>query len=166
MGRHTRHTGDAMNRRKFMKQSLVAGVAASGALRLEANDAFVTPVGAGRIVTLAAKAAPISLDLAKTVVMVVDMQNDFASKGGSFDRDGFDLSIIKRAIPPTAKVLSAARAAGLKIIYLKFGFRPDLSAAGELLCLEVMPTHAEANYVHLNTGNGDVNELRVAGQHP
>jgi len=48
---------------------------------------------------------PISLDLAKTVVMVVDRQNDFGSKGGVFDRDGFDLSIIQRAVPLTAKAL-------------------------------------------------------------
>jgi hypothetical protein len=81
-----------MNRRKFMKQSLVVGVAASGALRLDAGKAFAedAPTGGGRSATLAAKPTPISLDLAKTVVMVVDMQNDFGSKGGMFDRAGFD----------------------------------------------------------------------------
>src|SRR6516164_8394534 len=71
-------TEGAMNRRKFMKQSLVVGVAASGALRLDAGKAFAedAPTGGGRSATLAAKPTPISLDLAKTVVMVVDMQND------------------------------------------------------------------------------------------
>jgi hypothetical protein len=121
-----------MNRRKFMKQSLVAGVAASGALRLDAGKAFAedAPTGGGRSATLAAKPTPISLDLAKTVVMVVDMQNDFGSKGGMFDRAGFDISIVQRAVAPTAKVLAAARSVGVKIVYLKMGFRPDLYDMG------------------------------------
>ena len=121
-----------MNRRNFMKHSLAAGVAASGVLRLDAGTVFAAgaPSGQGRGVTLVAKPAPITFDLAKTVVMVVDMQNDFGSKGGMFDRAGFDISIIQRAVPPTAKVLAAARNAGIKIIYLKMGFRPDLSDLG------------------------------------
>jgi len=121
-----------MNRRKFMKQGMVAGVAASRLLPLDAKNAFATegPAGVGRSVTLAAKPTQISLDLAKTVVMVVDMQNDFASKGGMFNRAGFDISIVQRAVPPTAKVLAAARSAGIKIVYLKMGFRPDLSDMG------------------------------------
>src|SRR5438270_179841 len=121
-----------MNRRNFMKHSLAAGVAASGVLRLDAGTVFAAgaPSGQGRSVTLVAKPAPITFDLAKTVVMVVDMQNDFGSKGGMFDRAGFDISIIQRAVPPTAKVLAAARNAGIKIIYLKMGFRPDLSDLG------------------------------------
>src|SRR5215831_3318472 len=120
-----------MNRRLFVKQSLALGVAASGPLRLDASEAFAdAPLGNERTVTLAAKPTPISIDLAKTVVMVVDMQNDFASKGGMFDRAGFDISIVQRAIPPTAKVLAAARSAGIKNVYLKMGFRPDLSDMG------------------------------------
>jgi len=84
----------------------------------------------GRIVTLAAEPGAVDLDLTETVVMVVDMQNDFGSKGGMFDRAGFDISIVQRAIPPTAKVLTAARRAGIIIVYLKMGFRPDLSDIG------------------------------------
>jgi ureidoacrylate peracid hydrolase len=121
-----------MNRRKFMKQSFAAGVATSAVLHPDAGKAFMMDASAanGRTVILSAKPAAISLDLAKTVVMVVDMQNDFGSKGGMFDRAGFDISIIQRAVPPTAKVLEAARSAGIKIVYLKMGFRPDLSDMG------------------------------------
>ena len=66
-----------------------------------------------RIVQFAAKPEPVAIDIAKTAVIVVDMQNDFGSKGGMFDRAGFDISIIQRAVPPTAKVLAAARNAGI-----------------------------------------------------
>src|SRR5438128_8279231 len=81
-------------------------------------------------VTLDAKPEPIAVDPARTAVIVVDMENDFAAKGGMFDRAGADISGAQKAIAPTAKVLAAARQAGMKIIYLKMGYRPDLSDLG------------------------------------
>ncbi len=84
----------------------------------------------GQVVTIDAKPEPIAIDTAKTAVIVVDMQNDFGAKGGMFDRAGIDLSAFQRAVGPTAKVLASARRAGVKIVYLKMGFRPDLSDLG------------------------------------
>jgi hypothetical protein len=43
---------------------------------------------------LDAKPRPIVIDTAGTVVIVVDMQNDFGSKGGMFDGAGIDISRI------------------------------------------------------------------------
>jgi ureidoacrylate peracid hydrolase len=68
---------------------------------------------------LQAKPKPITLDLTRTAVIVVDMQNDFGSKGGLFDLMGIDRTEIQKVVAPTARVLAAARKAGLKIIYLK-----------------------------------------------
>jgi nicotinamidase-related amidase len=82
------------------------------------------------MVMLDAKPEPIAIDPARSAVIVVDMENDFAAKGGMFDRAGIDISGAQKAIAPTAKVLGAARQAGLKIIYLKMGYRPDLSDLG------------------------------------
>jgi len=79
---------------------------------------------------LDAKPETITFDTKKTVVLVIDMQNDFGSKGGMFDRAGIDISGIQKAVDPTAKVLAAARKAGIKIIYLKMGYKPDLSDLG------------------------------------
>ena len=58
------------------------------------------------------------------------MQNDFGTPGGMFDRAGLDISLIQKAVGPTARVLASARAAGIRIVYLKMGFRPDLSDLG------------------------------------
>ena len=58
------------------------------------------------------------------------MQNDFGSKRGMFDLAGIDISMIQKAVGPTAKVLASARNAGIKIVYLKMGYRPDLSDLG------------------------------------
>jgi len=82
------------------------------------------------MVTLEAKPEPIAIDPARSAVIVVDMENDFVAKGGMFDRAGVDISGAQKAIAPTAKVLAAARQAGLKIIYLKMGYRADLSDLG------------------------------------
>lgn len=84
----------------------------------------------GRVVTIEAQPESIAIDTVRTAVIVVDMQNDFGAKGGMLDRAGIDLSVIRRAIAPTARVLSAARGAGISIVYLKMGFRGDLSDAG------------------------------------
>jgi ureidoacrylate peracid hydrolase len=63
--------------------------------------------------------------------MVVDMQNDFCSKGGLFDWVGIDISAIRNTIRPIRKLLSAAREVGIKIVYLKMSFRADLSDLGD-----------------------------------
>ncbi len=84
----------------------------------------------GRVIKLDAKPDPVTVDTAKTAVIVVDMQNDFGAKGGMFDRAGIEISGIQKAVGPTAKVLAAARQAGVKVIYLKMGYRPDLSDLG------------------------------------
>jgi ureidoacrylate peracid hydrolase len=81
-------------------------------------------------VNLDAEPEAITFDTAQTAVLVVDMQNDFGSKGGMFDRAGIDISGIQKAVDPTARVLAAARKAGIKIIYLKMGYKPDLSDLG------------------------------------
>src|SRR4051812_4798913 len=84
----------------------------------------------GHVINLGAKPEAFVFDPAKTAVIVVDMQNDFGAKGGMLDRAGLDVSGIQKAVAPTAKVLGAARQAGIKIIYLKMAFKPDLSDMG------------------------------------
>jgi nicotinamidase-related amidase len=77
-----------------------------------------------------AKPKSITIEPTKSAVLVVDMQNDFGSKGGMFDRAGLDISMIQATVRPTSKVLVAARHAGIPIVYLKMGFRPDLADLG------------------------------------
>jgi len=83
------------------------------------------------IAIINAKPEPITIEIPKTAVIVVDMQNDFGSKGGMFNRAGLDISMIRSAVPPTSRVLASARQRGIAIIYLKMGFRADLSDLGD-----------------------------------
>ncbi len=91
-----------------------------------------TPAGTAgrRIVSVEAKPEPITIDTARTAALVVDMQNDFGAKGGMFDRAGIDISITRAAVEPTARALASMRKAGISVIYLKMGFRSDLSDLG------------------------------------
>src|SRR2546426_12786827 len=81
-----------------MAVSSLAGVAKGSAFNRSntASDSFHST--RSRIVSIEAKPAPIAIDTAKTAVIVVDMQNDFGTKGGMFDRAGFDVSIIQKAV--------------------------------------------------------------------
>jgi ureidoacrylate peracid hydrolase len=87
-------------------------------------------VAGSRTIELDAKPQPIAIDAARTAVIVIDMQNDFGSKGGMFDLAGIDITGIQNVVAPIARVLVAARGAGIRIIYLKMAFRPDLSDLG------------------------------------
>ena len=117
------------SRREMLGLSVgLSGLAlTSGAGSIFAQEAKRTPT---RILTIDAKPDPIAIDAAKTAVIVVDMQNDFGSEGGMMQRAGIDISMIQAAVAPTAKVLAAARKEGIKVIYLKMAFKPDLSDAG------------------------------------
>ena len=83
-----------------------------------------------KTVNLPAKPEDITIDPARTAVIVVDMQNAFASKGGMLDLIGLDISGAKSAVAATKKVIEAARAAKLKVIYLLLSYAPDLSDSG------------------------------------
>ncbi len=81
-------------------------------------------------VEVPARPAPCSLEPTKTAVVVVDMQNDFASPGGMFDRAGIDITCIQAIVPNVRAILESARANKLPVVYLKMGFHPDLVDAG------------------------------------
>ena len=76
------------------------------------------------------KPEAIEVDLAKTAFVIVDMQNAFASKGGTLDLAGADLSEAPRVVRTIRSVLDAARAAGVAVVHLQVGYKPDLSNAG------------------------------------
>jgi ureidoacrylate peracid hydrolase len=83
-----------------------------------------------RTVTLPARPEPIRVRVDNTAVVVIDMQNAYASPGGYLDLAGFDIEGAKRVIAQSAKVLDTARAAGLPVIYFQNGWDSDYVEAG------------------------------------
>ena len=79
---------------------------------------------------LNSKPEPIEIDLAHAAVLVVDMQNAFASRGGMLDLAGIDISGASCVAQNIRNVLDVARRAGVLIVYLQMGYNADLSNAG------------------------------------
>jgi ureidoacrylate peracid hydrolase len=84
----------------------------------------------GRRVTLPARPEPLSLAVDETAVVVVDMQNAYASPGGYLDIAGFDISGASAAIDAIAETVAVARAAGVTVIYFQNGWDKDYVEAG------------------------------------
>jgi ureidoacrylate peracid hydrolase len=82
------------------------------------------------VLELKAKPEAISVDFDRAAIVVVDMQNAFASKGGMLDIAGADLSDAQRVVRTIRDVLTAARRAGMPVVYLQMGYKPDLSNSG------------------------------------
>lgn len=83
-----------------------------------------------RTVTLPARPEPLTLAVEETAVVVVDMQNAYASPGGYLDLAGFDISGAKAAIDQCAETVDIARAAGVQVIFFQNGWDGDYVEAG------------------------------------
>lgn len=82
------------------------------------------------IIMLPARPEPIPVSVSQTAVIVIDMQNAYASPGGYLDLAGFDISGADRVIQNTKGVLEVARAAGMPVIYFQNGWDADYVEAG------------------------------------
>jgi ureidoacrylate peracid hydrolase len=91
---------------------------------------FRDPHGRRGEVVLPARPEPIALDPAATALIVVDMQNGYASPGGYFDIAGFDVSHAGAVIAAVGRAVAAARAAGVPVIWFQNGWDADYVEAG------------------------------------
>jgi len=73
---------------------------------------------------------PIMIRPAETALIIVDMQNAYASPGGYLDLAGFDISGAPAAIEKIGEAAAAARAAGMPVIFLQNGWDADYVEAG------------------------------------
>ena len=78
-----------------------------------------------RPISFAALPQQLTLDVARSALVVIDMQNDFCTKGGWLDHIGVDVAPARRPIAPLAALLPAWRAAGAPVIWVNWGNRPD-----------------------------------------
>ena len=80
---------------------------------------------------LTARPESLSLDPAETAVIVIDMQNAYASAGGYVDLSPLgDITGAAPVIPKIAKVLDTARAAKIPVVFLQNGWDPEYIEAG------------------------------------
>jgi nicotinamidase-related amidase len=91
-------------------------------------------------------------------LVIIDMQRDFVDPGGFGEALGNDVSLLRKAIAPTKRVLEAARKRGLLVIHTREGHRPDLTDLPE----------AKKLRGRLKTGIGDagpMGRILVRGEH-
>ncbi len=67
------------------------------------------------------------VDLKRTAIIVIDMQNDFCAKGGWVDHLGADYTPDRAPIEPLKRLLPVLRDAGVPVIWVNWGNRPDLA---------------------------------------
>jgi nicotinamidase-related amidase len=58
------------------------------------------------------------VDPRHTALVVVDMQRDFCTPGGAFDRLGVDISMYPAMVSRLARLIEGARAAGVRVVYV------------------------------------------------
>ncbi|WP_367156778.1 pyrimidine utilization protein B [Acinetobacter sp. FL] len=77
-------------------------------------------------------AAPeaIKLDPKQTALIIVDMQNAYASSGGYLDLAGFDVSTTQPVIEQIKKAVDIAHQAGIQVIYFRNGWDQHYVEAG------------------------------------
>ncbi|HJT88496.1 MAG TPA: cysteine hydrolase [Bryobacteraceae bacterium] len=82
------------------------------------------------ITKLDAQPEPVEIDFSRSAVIVVDMQNAFASRKGMLDLAGIDISAAPGVVRSIRDVLGAARRGGVPVVYLQMGYKADQSNAG------------------------------------
>lgn len=68
----------------------------------------------------------------RTVLLLIDLQNDFLHADGWYAQLGIDISHMRRVIEPTSRLLEASRAAEIPVVWTRHGYR-DARDAGPFL---------------------------------
>jgi ureidoacrylate peracid hydrolase len=78
--------------------------------------------------------APVRWELvpARTALLLIDLQNDFLHPAGWYATNGIDIAHMQRVIEPTHRLLGAARAAGVPVVWTRHGYR-DARDAGPFM---------------------------------
>jgi nicotinamidase-related amidase len=79
-----------------------------------------------RPLAFAAQPQALTVDAARSAMIVIDMQNDFCHPDGWLAHIGVDVNPARKPIRPLAKLLPALRKAGMPVIWVNWGNRPDL----------------------------------------
>ncbi len=111
---------------------------------VDAENADLTrPPLPSQVVAIAADTKTLHLDLAKTALLIIDMQNDFCHPDGWLAHIGVDVTPARQPIGPLQALLPSLRAQHIPIVWINWGNRPDL-----------LNISAAARHVYNPTGTG------------
>jgi nicotinamidase-related amidase len=90
-----------------------------------AHASLVRTPPQSRPITVDAGGRTITFDLARTAMLVIDMQNDFCHTDGWLAHIGVNVAPARRPIAPLTRLLPLLRRACVPVIWLNWGNRPD-----------------------------------------
>lgn len=109
-------------------EALPLGFSPNHQWRVDATHVDMSQGGlAPRPITLGSQPQRVTIDLHRTVLMVIDMQNDFCAPGGWVDHLGVDYSPDRAPIAPLQRLVPRLRAAGVRVVWVNWGNRADLA---------------------------------------
>lgn len=79
-----------------------------------------------RRMRLTAEPQAIVVDLNKSALLIVDMQNDFCTTGGWLDSKGIDITPNRAPIAPLLRLVRRFRQDAIPVVWLNWGVRKDL----------------------------------------
>lgn len=107
-----------------------------------------------RPAVLAASPRDVVLDLTRTAFVLVDLQNDFCAPQGWLASTGVDVSVLTGAVSLSDKLAAAARVAGVPVIWLNWGNRPDQANLPPGVAHVYDPEGTGAGIGHVLTASG------------
>jgi nicotinamidase-related amidase len=91
----------------------------------ETRANLVRPLVAPHPITVQTDTKLLTIDLARTAIIVVDMQNDFCHPDGWLAHIGVDVASARTPIAPLQRLLPALRGHDVPVIWVNWGNRPD-----------------------------------------
>jgi nicotinamidase-related amidase len=102
------------------------GAAPANAWRVSAREAnLVRGTRPSRTFRIKAEPKTVTLDIARTAMIVIDMQNDFCHPDGWLASIGVNIEPARAPIAPLQSFLPRLRDAGVPVIWVNWGVRPD-----------------------------------------
>ena len=116
--------------------------------------------------TIKAEPEAVTLNLARTALLIIDMQRDFLEPGGFGEMLGNDVSQLRRTIEPNKALLAAWRGGGPAVIHTREGHRPiSATSAGQeesrprRACASATPGRWAASSIRGEPGHDIIPEL-------
>ncbi len=109
-----------------MPEPIALGATPAGSWRVSSAAVDLTrPAGPPRVAHVHADTKDLSIDLRRTAMIVIDMQNDFCHADGWLASIGVDVTPARAPIAPLQAFLPRLRVAGIPVIWVNWGARPD-----------------------------------------
>src|SRR5712692_9850521 len=99
----------------------------------------------------------------RTVLVVIDPQNDFLHEEGWYAEQGIDISHMRRIVEPTKELVEQARQKGVPVVWTRHGYA-DAAEAGPFL--ELRPFLREGGLRRGTWGWELYDELDVRPEYP